>query len=88
MYEERGYREREIPELILTKNLAGMEIDPRAAQIAELALAMCAREHDRRFFRRGVRADVAVLSSIPLGEDELPGNKKLAEELSHLGEIR
>ena len=26
-------------------------------------------------------------SSIPLGEDELPGNKKLAEELSHLGEI-
>ena len=87
MYEERGYREREIPELILTKNLAGMEIDSRAAQIAELALAMCGREHDRRFFRRGVRADVAVLSSIPLGEDELPGNKKLAEELSHLGEI-
>ncbi len=87
MYEERSYREREIPELILTKNLAGMEIDSRAAQIAELALAMCAREHDRRFFRRGVRADVTVLSSIPLGEDELPGNKKLAEELSHLGEI-
>lgn len=87
VYEERGYRECEIPELILTKNLAGMEIDSRAAQIAELALAMCAREHDRRFFRRGVRADVAVLSSIPLGEDELPGNKKLAEELSHLGEI-
>lgn len=87
MYEERGYRERETPELILTKNLAGMEIDPRAAQIAELALAMCAREHDRRFFRRGVRADVTVLTSIPLGEDELPGNKKLAEELSHLGEI-
>lgn len=87
MYEERGYREREIPELILTLNLAGMEIDSRAAQIAELALAMCAREHDRRFFRRGVRADVTVLSSIPLGEDELPGNKKLAEELSHLGEI-
>lgn len=87
MYEERGYREREIPELILTKNLAGMEIDPRAAQIAELALAMCAREHDRRFFKRAVRADITVLTSIPLGEDELPGNKKLAEELSHLGEI-
>lgn len=87
MYEERGYREREIPELILTKNLAGMEIDSRAAQIAELALAMCAREHDRRFFKRAVRADITVLSSIPLGEDELPGNKKLAEELSYLGEI-
>ena len=48
---------------------------------------MCAREHDRRFFKRAVRADVTVLSSIPLGEDELPDNKKLAEELSHLGEI-
>lgn len=87
MYKERSYREREIPELILTKNLSGMEIDSRAAQIAELALAMCAREYDRRFFKRAVRADVTVLSSIPLGEDELPGNKKLVEELSHLGEI-
>lgn len=38
MYEERGYREREIPELILTKNLAGMEIDSRAAQIASWRL--------------------------------------------------
>lgn len=43
MYRERGYRDRDIPELILTKNLAGMEIDPRAGQIAGLALAMCAR---------------------------------------------
>lgn len=43
MYLERGYREREIPELVLSKNLHGMEIDPRAAQIARLALAMCAR---------------------------------------------
>lgn len=64
MYRERGYRDRDIPELILTKNLAGMEIDPRAAQIAGLALAMRARELDRRFFRRGVRADIAVLRPV------------------------
>lgn len=32
MYLERGYREREIPELVLSRNLHGMEIDPRAAQ--------------------------------------------------------
>lgn len=55
MYTERGYREREVPQLILQNNLTGMEIDPRAAQIAHLALAMCAREHDRRFFTRGGR---------------------------------
>lgn len=95
MYEERGYREREIPELILTKNLAGMEIDERAAQIAQLALALCAREHDRRFFGRGIVADVCVLKNIELSTDELPESSALVinkhgdllESLSHLGEI-
>ena len=79
MYRERGYRDRDIPELILTKNLAGMEIDPRAAQIAGLALAMRARELDRRFFRRGVRADIAALRRAPRGlhpcEEEGPAGR-------------
>lgn len=87
IYEECGYIAREIPELILTKNLSGYEIDPRAAQIASLVLALRAREHDRRFFRRDVRADVRVLESVPLEEGETGLPKKLAEELSHLGEI-
>ncbi len=95
MYEERGYRQREIPELILTKNLAGMEIDERAAQIAQLALALCARNHDRRFFGRGIVADVRVLKNIELSTDELPESSALVinkhgdllESLSHLGEI-
>ncbi len=88
MYEEAGYREREIPELILTKNLSGMEIDERAAQIASLVLALRAREHDRRFFGRGVHANVCVLESIPFEEGELTccGNP-LAEALAHLGEV-
>lgn len=87
IYEECGYVSREIPELILTKNLSGYEIDPRAAQIASLVLALRAREHDRRFFTRDVRADVRVLESVPLEEGETGLPKKLAEELSHLGEI-
>ncbi len=88
MYEESGYREREIPELILTKNLAGMEIDERAAQIASLVLALRAREHDRRFFRRDVHANVCVLESIPFEEGELAyASKALTEALSHLGEV-
>ena len=88
MYEESGYREREIPELILTKNLAGMEIDERAAQIASLVLALRAREHDRRFFRRDVHANVCVLESIPFEEGELSCcGKPLAEALAHLGEV-
>lgn len=93
MYRERGYRDRDIPELILTKNLAGMEIDPRAAQIAGLALAMRARELDRRFFRRGVRADVAVLAPVALEEGDVPRGsvlakkKDLVDALAHLDEV-
>lgn len=92
MYLERGYREREIPELILSKNLHGMEIDPRAAQIARLALAMCARELDRRFFGRGVQADIAVLAPVALGEGDVPHGsalekrKDLVDALAHLDE--
>lgn len=93
IYEECGYREREIPELILTKNLSGFEIDPRAAQIATLALALCTREHDRRFFGRGITADITVLQDIRIDADELllasPLHEKqeLLESLAHLGEI-
>ena len=93
MYRERGYRDRDIPELILTKNLAGMEIDPRAGQIAGLALAMCARELDRRFFRRGVCADVAILRPVTFEQGELPAGcalakkKDLLEALAHLDEV-
>lgn len=99
MYAERGYREREIPQLILEKNLSGMEIDPRAAQIANLALAMCAREHDRRFFGRGVRADVLVVAPTKFQRDEagcvieLPedaaimADQQFIDALEHLDEI-
>jgi hypothetical protein len=50
IYEERGYRLREIPRLILQKNLYGLDIDDRAAQLAGFALLMKAREDDRRLF--------------------------------------
>lgn len=93
MYLEREYRMRDIPGLILSKNLHGMEIDPRAAQIAGLALAMCAREMDRRFFGRGVQADVVVLEPVMLEEDDIPHGAALAKKkdlidaLSHLDEV-
>lgn len=50
IYEECGYRLREIPRLILQKNLFGLDIDDRAAQLAGFALLMKAREDDRRLF--------------------------------------
>ncbi len=93
MYTECGYREREVPQLILEDNLTGMEIDPRAAQIANLALAMCAREYDRRFFNRGVEADINVIAPTVFEEGELPESAallcqpQLLDALARLDEI-
>lgn len=85
MYEERGYRPSEIPELILEKNLTGFEIDERAAQIASLVLAMRAREHDRRFLKRDVTAKIHVFQPVDCEGAGLP--KSVSEQLEHLGEI-
>ncbi|SDN66706.1 Methyltransferase domain-containing protein [Halomonas shengliensis] len=63
IYEERGYRSRDIPKLILENNLFGLDIDDRAAQLAGFALLMKAREDDRRIFSRGIRLNVMALQS-------------------------
>ncbi|MBN56605.1 MAG: SAM-dependent methyltransferase [Oceanospirillaceae bacterium] len=61
IYEERGYRTRDIPQLILEKNLFGLDIDDRAGQLAGFALMMLAREDDRRIFSRNIRLNVLSL---------------------------
>ena len=50
MYEERGYQKRDIPTLILTKNLTGLDVDKRAVQLASFSLVMKARSVNSRFF--------------------------------------
>lgn len=61
IYEERGYRPREIPKLILENNLYGLDIDDRAAQLSGFALMMMARDDDKRIFTRNVRLNVLAL---------------------------
>ena len=73
IYEEEGYDPTEIPRLILTQNLYGIEIDERAGSLAAFALAMKAREKDRRFFQRGVRPNICVLQPVTFQEGELDG---------------
>lgn len=51
IYLERGYSPRDFPRLILEKNLYGLDIDDRAAQMAGFALLMKARKDDRRILR-------------------------------------
>ncbi len=61
IYQERGYRAKDIPALILRKNLFGLEIDDRAAQLAAFALMMKARADDRRIFDGGAKPNVLPL---------------------------
>jgi type II restriction/modification system DNA methylase subunit YeeA len=52
IYLERGYRTRDIPKLILEKNIFGLDICDRAAQLGCFAVLMKAREDDRRILER------------------------------------
>ena len=52
MYEEEGYRTKEIPALILENNLYGMDIDKRCYQLASFALTMKATAYYNRYLRR------------------------------------
>jgi type II restriction/modification system DNA methylase subunit YeeA len=74
IYEERGYRSRDIPQLILKHNLFGLDIDDRAGQLAGFALMMLAREDDRRLFSRMAEGNVTlnVLSLKETGHLDLP----------------
>ena len=63
IYEERGYRSRDIPKLILENNLYGLDIDDRAAQLAGFALMMKARADDRRIFTHDIKLNVLALQS-------------------------
>jgi hypothetical protein len=61
IYLERGYRLRDIPRLILEKNLFGLDIDDRAAQLAGFALLMKARADDRRLLDNPPKLNVLAL---------------------------
>ncbi|WP_295401408.1 Eco57I restriction-modification methylase domain-containing protein, partial [uncultured Thiocystis sp.] len=69
---ERGYRQRDVARLILEKNLFGLDIDGRAAQLTGFALMMKGRADDRRLFDNPPRLNVmALLESKGLDADEL-----------------
>jgi len=70
IYLERGYRRQDIPRLILEKNLYGLDIDDRAAQLAGFALLMKARADDRRLFGQPVALNVLALQEAKEGSAE------------------
>ena len=73
IYEEEGYDATEIPALILTHNLTGVEIDDRAGALAAFALAMkaAARLGRRRFLRMEAKPDIVVLQNVSFTPAEM-----------------
>lgn len=73
IYEEEGFPPAEIPGLILTHNLTGIEIDDRAGALAAFALAMkaAAKLGRRRFLRMEVKPDVVVLENVTFTPAEM-----------------
>ena len=78
-YLERGYRGRDIPSLILTKNLFGLEIDERAAQLAGFALVMKAYADDHEIFKKGINPNIVCLKGAEGGTGSVNEAKELVE---------
>ena len=87
-YLERGYRLSDITRMILEKNLFGLDIDGRAAQLTGFALMMKGRADDRRLFERGVRLNVmALLDSSGFDAERLAQSVKLSAYGLKLGDL-
>lgn len=71
IYEEEGYAPSEIPTQILTHNVFGTEIDPRAAALAAFALMMKARARQRRFLRDPALPNIQVIGPVEFNAAEL-----------------
>ena len=75
IYKEQGYLERDIPALILTHNLHGLDIDERAAQLASFAVLMKARAKNSRILNKPILLNITTVrpthSQILLSVDEL-----------------
>ena len=61
IYESYGYSKREAVASIVQNNLWGLDIDDRAAQLANFAVMMKARQYDRGWFQRGILPHVIAI---------------------------
>ena len=72
IYEAYGYPTRNAVASIVQNNLWGLDIDDRAAQLANFAVMMVARRYDKGWFRRGIQPHVmAIQESNGINRDHL-----------------
>ena len=85
IYVEYGYTERDAVSEIIEKNIYGLDIDERAAQIAYFSLMMKARKYDRRVFSRKLNHNILYFcDSREVSDDVLRrfgDNRRTVEEL-------
>lgn len=87
IYEAYGFTTREAVASIVENNIYGLDIDDRAAQMADFAIMMKARQYDRRFFSRGLLPHVYAIkesNGVKIFAPERLGDEgKIAEKLIH-----
>lgn len=69
IYESEGWSQRDAAAAIVQKNLYGLDIDRRAAQLAYFAVMMKARQYDRRFLIRGIQPNLYHPGAYADGQD-------------------
>ena len=96
IYLSAGYSERDIPRLILEKNIYGLDIDDRAGQLAYFALMMKARSYSRRIFRDMERNPISlnvcsIQESNGLTKEDIQyfanGDESLKKDIEYLVEV-
>ena len=84
IYKDAGYREKDIPELILKNNLYGLDIDDRAYQLAYFAVMMRAWHYNHRILVKRIEPNLcAIQESNGLGKwSELNMDMSGAQQLN------
>lgn len=62
IYLSFGYNKKDIPELILSNNLYGLDIDDRAEQLSILSIILKAREYDKNIFNKNITEKLNIMS--------------------------
>lgn len=79
IYTSQGWNPRDAAQRIVEKNLYGLDIDKRAAQLAYFAVMMKARQYDRRFLTRGIQPNLYSPGSYADGQEY--GSLLMVDEL-------
>lgn len=77
IYSKCGYLDREIPRLIIEKNLYGLDIDDRAYQLASFTVVMKALQYNKRFLR-SIEREALIMNLTSIQETNALSDEEIA----------